>query len=109
MIVSKGMGVVVLFLLVVAGSAQAFQETAPGQTPAVPPPATAPSAAGDSGLGLADDEAPGVNMPEGLAGSSIAPDLDFGLELLYGGRSAPVETGSAEDDAGIKGRLKHTF
>lgn len=87
------------FLLMVV-SAHAFQETAPGQST---PPATASTASGDeSGLGLAEED--GSPVPGSVASS--APNLNFGLELLYGGKGSPSVMPS-DDPIGL--RLRHTF
>ncbi len=104
MIGSKALAFWVAFVLAAAGSAQAFQETVPAEVgPPAVPRLEAPAQAGDTGLGLDDDSEPGDS---GIGDAN----LDFGLELLYGGKSsAPADTGPAGDDTGIKGRLKHTF
>ncbi len=110
MIGSKGLAFWVAFVLAAAGSAQAFQETVPAEVgPPSAPQVADPAQTADTGLGLDDDSEPGDSAVDN-AGSSIAPNLDFGLELLYGGKSsAPVDAGPADDDTGLKGRLKHTF
>ncbi len=87
-------------LLLMAVSAHAFQETAPGQTRL---PASASSVAGDeSGLGLAEED--GSPAPGSIASS--APNLNFGLELLYGGKTSPS---ASPDDDPVGLRLRHTF
>lgn len=91
-------GMLALLLMVV--SAHAFQETAPGQTPV---PTSATSASGDeSGLGLADEE--GASTPSSVA--SGGPNLNFGLELLYGGKASPS---AVPDDDPVGLRLRHSF
>ena len=78
-------------------SAHAFQETSPGQS------ARSAAASGDeSGLGLAEEE--GVTAPGSVASSF--PNLNFGLELLYGGKGSPSVM---PDDDPVGLRLRHTF
>ena len=84
------------FLLMVV-SAHAFQETSPGQS------ARSAAASGDeSGLGLAEED--GSPAPGSIA--SRVPNLNFGLELLYGGKASPTVM-PADDPIGL--RLRHTF
>lgn len=90
----------VMVLLLTVASASAFQETAP-----VTPASGSASEADESGLGLADDDS--VSADSGTITGGV-PNLNFGLELLYGGKSSTDATPS-EDDVGLKGRLKHTF
>lgn len=110
MIGSKGLVFWVAFVLAVAGSAQAFQETVPAEVaPPSVPQVVAPAQTNDTGLGL-DEDSESSRANGGTSGSSLVPNLDFGLELLYGGKSsAPVDAGPSDDDTGLKGRLKHTF
>ena len=54
-----------------------------------------------------------VRIP-GLGKLGVFPKLDFGLELLYGGRedraTEPPDRGRAEnDDVQIRGSIKHRF
>lgn len=91
----------VLALLLTVVSANAFQETAPVQ----PPASGSASETDESGLGLADDDSAAAG---GGAIAGGVPNLNFGLELLYGGKSSP-DAMPNEDDVGLKGRLKHTF
>jgi hypothetical protein len=105
MLWSRSLFCVVLLLLTMV-SAQAFQETVPGQELAGPgstPPGD------ESVLGLGPEDAPDATAKgaEGLGVGGL-PNLDFGLELLYGGTSqAPAGSPPADDDVGL--RLKHTF
>jgi len=87
----------ILALLLTIVSAHAFQETAPGQS-VVPSPVSGD----ESGLGLAEDD--GSPVPGTVA--STAPNLNFGLELLYGGKAAPSVS---PDDDPVGLRLRHTF
>lgn len=99
MIKSRRFSVVLLIALGVGGSAHAFQESAPAPQPNLQLPAE-PS---ETDLGLAPSD-------DGQTGGSLVPNLDFGLELLYGNKSsAPADGGTADDDSTFKGRLKHTF
>lgn len=110
MIGSKGLAFWVAFVLAAVGSAQAFQETVPPEVarPAIPR-VEAPAQTSDTGLGL-DEDSESSSANGDTAGPSLVPNLDFGLELLYGGKSsAPVDAGPADDDTGLKGRLKHIF
>jgi hypothetical protein len=100
-----------LFVALVAmtsASAHGFQETVP-ETSAAPAQSGDPAMSGDdSPLGLApDDEA--ETGGSGSASGLGLPSLDFGLELLYGGRPAPTTGSPDEGDAGVTGRLKHSF
>ena len=99
MIGSRSIVGILAFLLTVV-SAHAFQETSLGQSAR---PASASSASGDeSGLGLAEDD--GSPAPGSVASS--VPNLNFGLELLYGGKSSPSVM-TNDDPVGL--RLRHTF
>jgi hypothetical protein len=95
-------GVLVLLLTVV--SADAFQETAPVSSE--PTTSGTSSTGNESAIGLAEEEEAGDGS---IGPSSVGvPNLNFGLELLYGGKTSP-DTTTNDDDVGLKGRLKHTF
>ena len=99
MIGSRSFLFVIVLALAAAGSAKAFQES--DFAPSTSVQAPAPPVTDDPSLDLApsDDSDP-----------SALPNLDFGLELLYGSKStAPAGGGSVDDDSGLKGRLTHTF
>lgn len=106
-----------LFLagLVVATSAQAFEEQSQGG----PKDAGSPSAgiSGDKAAPPKANDGTIVAIP-GLGKLGVIPKLDFGLELLYGDEAAKApalnddkDTTIPSDDDGlrIRGSIKHRF
>ena len=102
--------------------ALAFEETkgpsAPqGSTPAVRAPDKKPPLNLD-GTGTSIDTTPrgtDIRIP-GLGRLGMWPKLDFGLDLLYGGRDTPAKPGEADrpleppsDGVQIRGHIKHRF
>ncbi|MEZ5925019.1 MAG: hypothetical protein R3D57_11620 [Hyphomicrobiaceae bacterium] len=85
-----------------AASAEAFQESSPPQV-AVAQPAAPPSS--ESVLGLDEED-----TSEGSPAARGAGSFNFGLELLYGGKTAiPSTPDPTDEDVGLKGRLKTVF
>lgn len=110
-------------VLVLAGTpALAFEETKGPSAPQASVPA--PHAAEQKpplkldGTGTSIDTTPrgtDFRIP-GLGRLGIWPKLDFGLDLLYGGRDAPAKPGEVDrrlepptDGVQIRGHIKHRF
>lgn len=103
-----------------SGDARAFTETTlpPAQPQAAQP---APQLQlqkpdGSSGLSLVnpgDSKSGGTELSiPGIGSVGTLPKLDFGLDLLYGAGSDPVQERALENenrDVTIKGTIKHRF
>jgi hypothetical protein len=101
----------ILLLGLTMASAKAFQETAPASEPAGPAAVTEQPQSDESPLGLAGDEQQSETPGSDSVGIGGLPSLNFGLELLYGGKAQPQggPAADATDDVGVTGRFKHTF
>jgi len=107
------------------GSAQAFQETELGASPA--PKAPAAGSPAGSRLGVSQglslmtpsqkkasekSDKPGVHIP-GLGNIGLLPKMNFGLELLYGEGEAREPAAKPQDapldELMIRGSVKHNF
>jgi len=99
---------VILGLTIV--SAEAFQETAPAPEPAGPAAVAERPQSEDSPLGLAAEDQDSEGLSAAQSGIGGVSSLNFGLELLYGGRVPPEDSSvEVDDNVGVKGRLRHTF
>lgn len=111
--------------LVLAGAAaSAFEETRAGIAPQEQSSAASPGKRVDikpplnlNGTGTSIEASPPaagteVRIP-GLGKLGVIPKLDFGLELLYGGREEravePDRNRAENDDVQIRGSIRHRF
>jgi hypothetical protein len=110
MIKSRSYVFVLALLLTTVGGAKAFQETIQSEAPAGVSSAPASPDDDESVLGLDEEADDGTTTSDGEPSTDGAAKFNFGLELLYGGKSqSPSQNVPADDDVGLKGRLKHTF
>jgi hypothetical protein len=101
----------------VCSDAQAFTETAPSAPSQTAPAQQLQAPGADKGLPLTNpgDSKPGgteLRIP-GIGSLGVVPKLDFGLDLLYGAGSDPVQEQRPQDnqnqDMTIKGTIRHRF
>ena len=111
-------------LALAGAAASAFEETTAGVSPDRQQSAISPNKRVDikpplnlSGTGTSVDTSPPaagteVRIP-GLGKLGVIPKLDFGLELLYGGReeraAEPDRNRAESDDVQIRGSIRHRF
>jgi hypothetical protein len=111
-------------LALASAGALAFEETTAGVSPDRQQSAVSPNRRVDvkpplnlNGTGTSLDTSPPaagteVRIP-GLGKLGVIPKLDFGLELLYGGREErapePDRNRAETDDVHIRGSIRHRF
>lgn len=110
-------GLAAVLMAGVCSDARAFTETTPSAPPQVQQPAQQLQTPGaDKGLPLTDPGATKSGGTElripGIGSLGVVPKLDFGLDLLYGAGSDPVQEPARpqeNQDMTIKGTIRHRF